>query len=168
MRRGQIAAEHQNDVSNGRNGMTDYQRPGAWPPGTVLINPWLQLMQMWTTSLAAFMPGGAVLTNPWANPCAPDWGRPAQRSCAKFAVSFKLPHDLKAAIDVDLHPGAEFLQLQAGKLADGLTVDFEKANAGKVGVAVEVNEDLAAGEYTGEVKDNYGTVRGKLMVSITR
>jgi hypothetical protein len=112
MRRGQIAAESQNDLSNGRNGMTNYrQYPGPWDPTMSLMAPWWQLMQMWASGVAAFVPGGAALTNafdPW-------WGRPAPGPRARLAVLVKSKSH--AEVTVDLHPGAECHQLRAELVA---------------------------------------------------
>jgi hypothetical protein len=178
IRRGEAAAGRHHDTNNHSGGPMNqppYSRnsygsgPNPWSQMNPLMAPWMQAMQMWTSSMMAFMPTGAA-NNPmaaWANA----WAGGAAN--AHPEISVRATSNQPVEVSVSLDAGAEFVRLQADPLAStgdakapaivATTVDN---SPGCVRVLVTVPNDHPAGRYAGALRDPMRVERGRICVQV--
>jgi hypothetical protein len=182
MLRGRQAAGRNHGSRNGRNDMNDERQNGGfasgyqvggygggpWSPFNPMIAPWMQLMRMWTESMAALMPPGMPMD--WTNQFMPGgfgWGAPCARAAVSVHVSSARPVEVKADIDA----GAEYSKLTVQPLtlseskSTPLHVDLE-CTPGHVRVRLTISATQPSGQYFGTVHDAAGVKRGQITVDI--
>lgn len=159
---------------NGRPDMSNDRQQGGSGNGSQmppLMQPFMQMMRMWTDGMSAFVPGGGMASD-WMNQWMPGmtaWtGTPTTTRAISVYISSKHP----AEVTVDLEPGAEYAKLTADPLTSGdsgapplAAVRFE-CETGHVRVRVTVPTDQPGGSYAGHIHDATGARRGEVRVEI--
>lgn len=173
MLRGRQAAGRHHDRHNGSRDMGEdknYRRPawqggGDYPP---LLEPWMQMMRIWTDSMSAFMPGAAGFPNPFA-----PRGAAGGPSTARGTVSVQVTSLQPAEVVVDIEPGCERHPLSADPLlhvdrAMGARIsEFAvECRDGHVRVRLAAPDNQPAGTYEADLRDTDGTRRGVVRVEI--
>ena len=173
MTRGRNAAGRRSQWTGGRNGMSqDPQFSTPWGSSSDLLAPWWQMMRICAEGMATFMPGGPGPATAWLNAFVPGgagWAGSYQPPRVEVRVSSKPT----AVVTVNLHPGADSLQLTAEPLAPAgnakktspLGLTFESF-PGLVRVSVEVPDDQPADSYTFTIRDKDHYHRGELRVEV--
>jgi hypothetical protein len=176
MRRGrETAGRHQqrpdwrNDMSNDPRNYGNWS--AAWGPMWPLVAPWAQAMQVWTTAMSAFVPGGAPqgAWNPYAGPAAYPSG-----AATLPAVSVEVSSHSLTEVTVSVAPGADAGTLAADALAidDGSDAPSLVGTAitgtpGHVRVSVTVPNDQPPGRYGGAIRNAAGMQVGALTVQVS-
>lgn len=170
MLRGRQAAGRHHERKNGSSDMGDdrnYRRNGwtnggDYPP---LLEPWMQIMRIWTDSMSAFMPGAAGFPNPFAPRSAP--------SGAKATVSVQVASRQPAEVVVDIDPGYERATLTAEPLLHieralgARIIDFTvECRDGHVRVHLSAADNQPGGLYEADLRDADGVRRGTVRVDI--
>jgi hypothetical protein len=170
MLRGRQAAGRHHERKNGSSDMGDdrnYRRNG-WTSGgdyPPLLEPWMQMMRMWTDSMAAFMPGPAGFPNPFAPR--------GSSSGAKATVSVQVASRQPAEVVVDIDPGYERATLTAEPLLHveralgARIVDFTvECRDGHVRVHLSAADNQPGGTYEADLRGTDGVRRGTVRVDI--
>lgn len=145
--------------SEGGSGPWDARGPmGVW------MEPWLQMMRLWTDSLYA-MSGS---TNPMAT-----WGSGAGRSTSP-GTSVQVQSIRPTRVTMDLAPGADLEELVVGPLhlsgdAEATTLHGVTLSSrpGQYTVELDVSDDQAPGVYVATVENRWRRPLGELRVEIT-
>jgi hypothetical protein len=157
-------------MTRGRNAAGRYgmSRPHTGQSGQWSYpSPGMQLMRMWADWVSCFVPAGPM--NMWGNVFAADpCARPGTVKVEVEVASLK-----PAKVVVDLHSGADGLQLKAypvgnpteKALADLLDLEFSTC-PGRVTVRVAVPDDHSTGSYAFVVRDTDQRDQGDLRVHI--
>ncbi len=157
-----------------------YARPGSGRPGSdrgsgpwgsggpmgMWMEPWLQMMRMWTDSLY-MLSSSANPMNPM-NPLSSAMGMGGNPG-----VSVEVQSLRPTRVTLDLAPGADFEQLSVGPLtalsdpsADMLEGVSISARPGQYSVHIEVSDLQAPGVYVGTVEGSRHRVLGELRVEV--
>jgi hypothetical protein len=175
VRRGRAAAERRHTHASGANDMNQERKgPGygpwagmPWMSGAAASNPflgpWMQMMQMWSDSMMAFMPSG-MPANPmtaWMSAAMP-----------QTAIAVRIASRNPAKVSVTLDAGAQLLVLRADALVldgNGYAPDIAPPtieSGTEVTVRVSIGDDQPGGRYRGAIRDAAGGVRGQLTVDL--
>jgi hypothetical protein len=181
MQRGREAAGRRHERGNGRADMDANRKNEGpwggqypWGPMTPMVAPWMQMMRMWTDSMAAFLPGGPAMATQWMNQFTPGGAMwPGMAMGPRPHVVVRIDSQQPAEVAVDIDPGAECMGLTANALvaagADtapplaGVSIDW---NAGEARVSITVPNDQPAGTYSGTIVDSTGVRRGGVRVKL--
>ena len=132
-----------------------------------LMAPWVQLMRMWASGVASFVPGGPSAVNTWMSAFTPvgmAWAGMTMDTKVEVRVTSKQ----LVAVTVDLPPGAEALELRAepvGKKKSGVDVALV-GKRGLVLVTVKVQDDQPKGSVSYTIRDSSDQHRGTLQVNV--
>ncbi len=173
MLRGRQAAGRHHERTHGSDDMSDdrnYRRTG-WPAGgdlPPLLEPWMQMMRLWTESMSSFIPGGAGFPNPFAPRGAPS-GSAAARVTVAVQVSSKQPAEVAVDIDAGYEraPLSTDAMLHVDRTMGARIADFAvECRDGHVRVRLAVPDTQSPGCYEATLRDTEGARRGAVRVDI--
>lgn len=162
--------EMNGDRSYGNGGGAGWSG-GGWGAGNPMLAPWMQMMRVWSDAVSQFVPGGAMGAE-WMNQFVPGMCPPAP-GAGRAKVSVHIASAQPVEVTVDLHPGAEFMDLKLEPLVHADREATPSLNAtdivtsqGHIRVRITVPSDQPHGRYCGAIHDSAGVHRGELIVEI--
>jgi hypothetical protein len=139
---------------------------GPWDPRGPMglwMEPWLQMMRLWTDSLYALSSSGG----PMASRGAAGGGR------GNPAMSVQVQSARPARVTMDLAPGSDFeeltvnpLRLSGGPDAETLDGVSLSSRPGQYTIDVKVSDEQAPGAYVGTVENRWRRPLGELRIEI--
>ena len=181
MLRGRQAAGRNHQRRNGGKDMNDDRQNGGgfggngfgagpWSAINPLMAPWMQMMRMWTDSMAALMPGGTgAAATDWMNqfiPGAAAWS--AARPAVAVHVTSENPVEVSASVDA----GAEYATLSVAALqhssgnGTSITGITAECTPSRIRLVVDVPKGQATGHYSGHIIDSSGANRGLVQLEV--
>lgn len=138
---------------------------GPWGAGNPLMESWIQMMRLWSTSMMGF-----------AGPAGQDWmGQMAGWGmAAPTQVSVQVASKRATLVTVELRPGADRQRLEVGPakhiddpataVLEGVEID---GTPWQVTVRVKVADKQPAGRYVAPIRDDRGYECGHVHLDIT-